>query len=277
MALGGWCAAHCGWLWTLLVLGWIYVEPLIIAGFGERCRDSLCTTSDLLRTFVMPLRLGLDASPVLQALLLLTWDAGFWALVVWAARDRAPPGQTLPFLREFACLVAASLGIHALLCTQSTTLPTSTGLHPLDALLSPTPVLPNALFAPRLAWAALVVQDYGLTVRGWAGWIALTLTFCTALDHLNVYAWLFTHLVAWSLHGWRVAADTGHRRLARRRGRDMMENEHSDAKLFTVNDGKDEEATSEGSDDGSPPTPRQQQQPLPPPRPPTPATAPPPA
>lgn len=189
----------------LLLAACLYAEPVVIVQLGARCYSPSgygeATVDDLLVRLLEPVYWALTEHTAVAALLQVIYYGAFWLLLGSALYRYKTGRQGSLFLPELVVLLVFSAALHLVSCTDSgpQNAPVALNSPWLDALFSPTNPVPNAIFAPRLAWSALLLRARQPGVAAAVGVSTASLLLGLLLRHIDTRVWVFSLCLAWCL------------------------------------------------------------------------------
>jgi hypothetical protein len=195
-------------LWYGVLVVAFYLEPPVIAYLGDACPDRVSVIDDRLWQLLAPFHEALALHPALFSLLLCAYYGLFLIHAFVAVHRKVYHDEGRLLLTELALLLTTSLLLHAASCShRDAGTIYSTGQLAAETVLSPTHAVSNAWFAPRLAWALLLLQERNLGPISLA-LVLLLVLLCGALLHqLDVRTFALSCAVAWALVPPRTAPD----------------------------------------------------------------------
>lgn len=193
------------WLFGLVLC--VYLEPPVIAYLGELCPNNAVGYTDRLDTLLEPLHVGLTLHPALSSLWLAGYYGAFLVHTYSVVYKKVTRNEGELLLRELGLLVLLSVFLHAMSCGNRTATILSTGQLAAETILAPSHAVPNAWFAPRLAWSLLLVQQRRLKALLLVLLLILVWGAGAMLHQLDTRTFVVSCAAAWTLVPPRVAAE----------------------------------------------------------------------
>jgi hypothetical protein len=221
-------------LWYGVLVVAFYLEPPVIAYLGDACPDRLSAFDDRLWQLLAAFHDGLALHPALFSLLLCAYYGFFLIHIFVAVHRKVYHDEGRLLLTELALLLTTSVFLHAVSCShRDAGIIYSTGQLAAETVLSPTHAVSSAWFAPRLAWALLLLQERNLSAISQSLVMLLVLLGGALLHQLDLRTFALSCAVAWSLVPPRTAPDA-YKSLKDTAATAHAPNSPRDTQLFTI-------------------------------------------